>query len=282
MTVRIVTDSTADLDAALARELGVSVVPLTIDLEGRSYRDSVDLDPADFYRRLPTADPPPRTSAPPPGTFTETFDHLTMSKDDRVVCITISGRLSGSLNAALAGKARATDPERVTILDSQAATAAEANIVVAAATAAARDETLEQVVAVAEATRDRQRLLVGLETLEYLQRGGRIGRARAFLGGLLSVKPILTLRDGEVAPAERVRSRARMIARLEDFALSYPDPEMISIVHAACRDEAEALTQRVRAAFPAARVCCGWIGPVVGLYTGPGAVGVAIVPRGSP
>ncbi|HTE86651.1 MAG TPA: DegV family protein, partial [Dehalococcoidia bacterium] len=124
----------------------------------------------------------------------------------------------------------------------------------------------------------RQRLLVGLQTLDYLQRGGRIGRARAFLGGLLNIKPLLTLQDGEVAPSERVRSRSRMLARLGEFALSYADPEMVSIVHAACPADAQALEALVRAAFPRTRVACGWIGPVVGLYTGPGALGVAIVP----
>jgi len=277
MAVRIVTDSTADLDPSAARELRVEVVPLTIEIEGTSYRDSIDLEPAEFYRRLPGAHPPPKTSAPSPGAFAGAFE-LAMSRGDSVVCITISGRLSGSVNAARAAREHLGDPTRVTVLDSLAATAAEANIVTRAATAAADGRSLEEVVAAANQTRVRQRLLVGLQTLDYLQRGGRIGRARAFLGGLLNIKPLLTLQDGEVAPSERVRSRSRMLARLGEFALSYADPEMVSIVHAACPADAQALEALVRAAFPRTRVACGWIGPVVGLYTGPGALGVAIVP----
>lgn len=279
MAVRIVTDSTADLPSSEAAALQIAVVPLTIEIAGTEYRDSRDIKPDEFYQRLPGAHPPPKTSAPSPGGFVHEFDKV-LSDGDSVVCVTISGRLSGSLNAATAARERIQDPARVAILDSLAATAAEANVVVAAAVAAAEGKSTDDVLGVAIGVRERQRLLIGLETLDYLQRGGRIGRARSFLGGLLNIKPLLTLQDGEVAPAERVRSRGRMLARLEEFALSYADPEMVRIVHAACPREAQALEERVRASFPAARVSCGWIGPVVGLYTGPGALGVAVVPRG--
>jgi DegV family protein with EDD domain len=281
MAVRIVTDSTADLTGDEASELGVQVVPLNVHFGADSYRDYVDLSPADFYARLPGASPPPRTSAPAPGAFLEAFERAASAADD-VLCITISGRLSGSLNAARAAREHYRDPSRVIVFDSLGVTAAEANIVTAAASAALEGRSLEEVVSVAEGARQRQRLLVGLETLDYLVRGGRIGRARAFVGGILNVRPILTLQDGEVAPQERVRSRGRMLARLEEFALSFPHPEIVSIAHAACGEDAERLTARVRSAFPTARVSHRWIGPVVGLYTGPGALGVAVVPRERP
>jgi DegV family protein with EDD domain len=281
MAVRIVTDSTADMDRATCESLGISVVPLTIEIDGTVYRDAVDLAPEDFYRRLVAAASPPKTAAPSPGAYTEAFE-AALHGGDSVVCITISGRLSGSLNAARAGRDGSSNPERVRVIDSLAATAAEANIVTAAALTAAGGADVAQTVAAAEQARERQRLLVGLETLDYLQRGGRIGRARAFVGGLLSIKPLLTLQGGEVAPAERVRTRARMLARLEEFALSYADPQMVSIVHADCPDAAESLQARVSAAFPQAKVTSGWIGPVVGLYTGPGALGVAILPKDFP
>jgi DegV family protein with EDD domain len=280
MAVKVITDSTADLSPAQAAHLGVVVVPLTIEIAGRSYRDSIDVQPAEFYRMLPATGPLPRSSAPSPGAFLEAFDQA-LKDGDGVVCITISSRLSGSLNAASAARERARDPNRVTVLDSLAATAAEANIVTAAALAAADGGGQDDVVAAAVDVRGRQRLLIGLETLDYLHRGGRIGRARTFLGGLLNIKPLLTLQDGEVAPAERVRSRARMLARLHEFALSYADPEMVTIIHSACQADADALENQVRTAFPGARIASGWIGPVVGLYTGPGAIGVALVPKDS-
>ena len=278
MAVRIVTDSTADLTDAEVHEYGIEVVPLTIRFGTDSYRDYVDLSPAEFYKRLPASSPAPHTSAPSPGAFLEAFERATGPGDD-LFCITISGRLSGSLNAATTAVEHYRGQSRIFVYDSLGATAAEANIVLAAAAVARSGLSLEKVVGVVDGVRQRQRLLVGLETLEYLVRGGRIGRARAFVGGILNVRPLLTLQDGEVAPQERVRTRARMLARLEEFALSFHDPEQISVAQASCTEDGERLADRVRSAYPAAQVSCRWIGPVVGLYTGPGALGVAVVPR---
>jgi DegV family protein with EDD domain len=281
MAVSIVTDSTADLNPSDAASLAVSIVPLTIEIDGQSYRDGLDLLPADFYARLPSLTTPPKTAAPAPGLFTSAFDKA-LSGGNEVVCITISSRLSGSFNAASSGRANAIDPDRIVIFDSLSATAAEGNIVVSAAAAASQGAGRQEVLATANDVRDRQRLLVGLDTLDYLQRGGRIGRASSFLGGLLSIKPLLTLQQGEVAPAERVRTRARMLERISAFAMSYPSPQMVTIAHAALPDDALQLEQEVRAAFPRSKISLSWIGPVVGLYTGPGALGVAVVPVEAP
>jgi DegV family protein with EDD domain len=277
MVVNIVTDSTADLDPSDAASLGISIVPLTIEVEGRVLRDGIDLTPAEFFDSLPSFSPPPITAAPAPGLYTAAFDNA-LSDGGEVVCITVSSRLSGSFSAAVAGRERAIESERITIIDSLSATAAEGNIVVAAAIAASKGSGRDKVIAIAESVRDRQQLLVGLDTLNYLQRGGRIGRATSFLGGLLSIKPLLTLQEGEVTPAERVRTHSRMLERLSAFAMSYPNPEMVTIAHAALPDEAQELERKVRAAFPLAKISTRWIGAVVGLYTGPGALGVAVVP----
>jgi fatty acid kinase fatty acid binding subunit len=276
MVVRIVTDSTADLEKEEARELAIEIVPLNVHFGDESYRDGFDLSPEQFYQRLPLASPPPRTSAPSPGSFLEAFKRAG-SAGDPVFCITISGRLSGTFNAAQAAREHADNPKQIEIFDSLGATAAEANIVICAANAAGAGESIDEVRAASERARGNQELLIGLETLEYLQRGGRIGRATAFLGGLLNVKPLLTLRDGEVAPAERVRSRTRLLARLEAFVHSRPNPQMISIAQADAREDAKALAGRLQRAFPHAQVSSRWIGPAVGLYTGPGAIGVAVV-----
>jgi DegV family protein with EDD domain len=277
MAVRIVTDSTADLNTDIAAALRISVVPLTIEIDDRNYRDGIDIAPAEFYARLPSLRSAPKTAAPAPGLYTETFDEA-LRGGDEVFCVTISSRLSGSFNAANTGRVHAIYPDRITVFDSLSATAAEGNIVIAAAGAASKGAHREAVHAAAKIVQDRQRLLVGLDTLEYLHRGGRIGRASSFLGGLLSIKPLLTLQQGEVAPAERVRTRSRMIERLSAFAMSYPNPEMVTIAHAGMPDDARELERQVRAAFPLAGISVSWIGPVVGLYTGPGALGVAVDP----
>ncbi|MGI8549285.1 MAG: DegV family protein [Dehalococcoidia bacterium] len=279
MSVHIVADSTADIDRETAEALGIAVVPLTVYFGEKSYLDGVEMNSAQFFQRLPGAQPLPRTAAPAPGDFLAAFERLAGPLDE-VLCVTISSNLSGTYNAACAARAQFRDPARISILDSLGTTAASANVVLAAARAVKAGRDRVQAEAIAHGVAGRQEILIGLETLAYLQRGGRIGRAQAFLGGILSVKPLLTLRDGEVAPAERVRSRSRMIERLYQFAISHSDADAIRIVHAAAPDDCRQLVNRVRSALPEARVETGWIGPVVGVYSGPGALGVALVPRG--
>lgn len=281
MAVRIVTDSTADIPEQLAQECGIEVVPLTVSFDGESFHDGRDLTPEEFFRRLVAAPSLPHTSAPAPGAFLEAYERQARQAES-VLCITLSRKLSGTFNAAQAAREHFAQPQRIALLDSQAVTVAEAAIVLGAAEAAARGLDLDEVQAAAKSVAERQDLLIGLETLEYLQRGGRIGRARAFLGGLLNVKPILTLRDGEIAPAERVRSRARMIERLYQFASSFADAESVRIAHAAAPEQAEQLAARIRDALPRASVGIFSVGAVVGVYAGPGALGVAVVRRAAP
>ena len=279
MTLRIVADSTADLDEASAKALQIAIVPLTVYFGEQAYLDGAELTSAEFFARLPGANPLPRTAAPAPGAFLALFERLA-GEADEILCVTISAKLSGTANAARAARNQFKQPERIGVVDSLGTTAATANIAIVAAQAAGAGLRLEAAAAIARSAAERQKILIGLETLEYLQRGGRIGRAQAFLGGILNVRPLLTLRDGEVAPAERVRSRARMEERLYQFAVSDPNAELIRIVHAAASADCQRLADRVRAAVPNVPLATGWIGPAVGVYTGPGALGVALIPRG--
>jgi DegV family protein with EDD domain len=281
MTLRIVADSTADLDAATLTALRIAVVPLTVYFGDRGYLDGVELTSAEFFTRLARANPLPRTAAPAPGAFLAVFERLA-EESDQILCVTISEKLSATANAARVAREQFREPGRIAVVDSLGTTAAAANIAVIAAQAAAAGADLDAATRLTRAAAERQQILIGLETLSYLQRGGRIGRARAFLGGILDLKPLLTLRDGEVAPAERVRSRARMQERLYQFAVSVPDAEMVRIVHAAAPEDCEHLAARVRTALPGLPVATGWIGPVVGVYSGPGALGVALIPRDRP
>lgn len=276
--VAIVTDSTADIESPVAESAGIEIVPLTVSFGEQSYLDGRELSAEQFFSRLGDSATLPRTSAPSPGAFLRAYERQS-ERADAVLCITISRKLSGTFNAARAAREHFVQPERIVVMDSEAVTVAEAAVVLGAADAAGHGFSLDEVRAYAAGIITRQDLLVGLETLDYLQRGGRIGRAQAFLGGLLNVKPLLTLREGEVAPAERVRSRRSMIERLYQFALSFPKPESVRIAHAAAREDAEGLAARIGEALPDAPVSISWIGPVVGVYTGPGALGVAVVQR---
>lgn len=278
MTLRIITDSTADIDARTADELDISIVCLRVYFGNECYLDGIEMSPPEFFDRLPAANPLPRTTAPAPGDFLATFEHLAAQADE-ILCITISAKLSGTFNAARTAGAQFQGPARIVVLDSEAVTVALANIVLEVARQAQTGISLDDACGLARSMGARQRVLIGLETLEYLQRGGRIGRAQALIGGLLNVKPLITLDHGEVAPAERVRSRARMRERLLQFACSHPDAAIIRIAHAAVPDDCDRLAAEIRAAQPASRVSTSWIGPVVGVYTGPGALGVAVVPR---
>lgn len=281
MTLRIIADSTADLDAATAKAFRIAIVPLTVYFGDQAYLDGIELTSAEFFSRLPNANPLPRTAAPAPGAFLEVFNQLA-GEADEILCVTISEKLSGTANAARAARELFREPRRIDIVDSLGTTAATANIAVTAAHAAKAGLNLETASRIARSAAERQKILIGLETLQYLQRGGRIGRARAFLGGILNVKPLLTLREGEVAPAVRVRSRARMEEQLYQFAVSHREAELIRIVHAAAAEDCERLAERVRGALPGVPVATGWIGPAVGVYTGPGALGVALIPKGEP
>jgi DegV family protein with EDD domain len=280
MTVGVVTDSTAGLTPAEAEAYGVTVVPLNVLFGQESLRDGVDIQAEAFYRRLSGAKVLPKTSQPSVGAFAQTYQRLTAS-GDQVLSIHISSKLSGTLNSARTARDSLADPSSVMLLDSESVSA-QLGFAVLAAAAAARDGAgLEQARAAAESAIRRSRLYVVLDTLEYLQRGGRIGRARAWIGGVLNVKPVLTVREGEVAPLERVRSRARALDRLAELVIAHQNAEAVAVFHSGAEQAAEQLRARVSAALPKARIWPGWLGPVVGVYAGPGALGAVVLDRDS-
>ena len=277
MTVKIVTDSTADLTAAEAEAAGVHVVPLSVSFGSETFADGVTIFPSEFYRRLVGASAPPKTSQPATGAFQQLYEEL-LKDGSEVVSIHISGKLSGTLNAVQTARAALADPERVSVVDSGTVSAALAQGVLAAAHIAQRGGTAAEAVGAARSALDRSRLICLLDTLEYLQKGGRIGRARAWIGGLLSVKPIIAVVDGEVVPLERVRSRARGLDRILELTVGQPDIEQIVTFHSSSADF-DRFIERLRAAAPNTPIRTGLLGPVVGTYAGPGAIGTVVVRR---
>ena len=276
MAVKIVTDSVADLPPQVAKELGITVVPLNVRFGTEVYRDGIDLTAEQFYDRLKHSEILPVTSVPSPGSFAEVYDKLA-EETDEILAIIVSSKLSGTYEVALQSIGLMKRKCRVEVIDSQWAVMAEGFIVIAAAEAAKGGASLDEVMDIAWHNISRVDFRAAFDTLEYLRRGGRIGKAQAFLGSMLKVNPIITLRDGVVEPAGRTRSRAKAIDYLCNFATSFSHIGEIAVEDAACPDEAEAIVERLSSKFPKEQIYRSRTTPVIGTHTGPGLLLVAVL-----
>jgi DegV family protein with EDD domain len=282
MAVKIVTDSTSDLTPEIAGELGITVVPLnvhfTTEIGTETYRDGIDLKAEDFYRRLAQNKNLPTTSAPAPGTFVEVYDRLAKETDE-ILAITISSKLSATYKAALDAKELVKSKARIEVIDSFSAMVGLALIVISAAKAAKAGASLNEVIDVVRSSMGRVDFRLAFDTLEYLRKGGRIGKAQAFLGSALKVNPILTIKDGLTEGVTRVRCRAKAIDYLGDFVLNFPDIEELAIEDATTPDEAKILAERLGSRFPSERIYWMKVGPVIGTHVGPHVIGVGVLPK---
>lgn len=279
MSVRIVTDSTADIPPALAAEMQITVVPLFVIFGDEVFRDGVDLTAEAFFRRLRSSSALPRTSQPPPAAFVQVYESL--ANPDGILSIHISSRFSGTFDTARAAARVLEGRCRVEVLDSGSASMGVGLAVLAAARVANTGGTIDQCLAAARSIVQREQVLVTVETLEYLRRGGRIGRAQAFLGGLLNLQPILTIREGETYPLARARTRMKALDRIIDLAIE-GGVDQAAVMDATTPEDADYLVSALRERFPEADIFRGRIGPVVGVHGGPGIVGMAVVrPEGA-
>jgi DegV family protein with EDD domain len=270
---RVVTDSTSDVPEAWRERYGIEVVPLRVLFGEESFRDGVDLTAGEFFDRLRRADRLPTTSAPSPGDFAAVYERLS-HECDGAVSIHISGELSGTVEAARVG-ARSVEGFPVHVVDSRCLTVPVAFLCRVAAEA----PSLEDAVRRAEERVPRQRILALLDTLRYLEMGGRIGRARALLGTMLDLKPILGMVDGRVAPLDRVRTRRKAIPRLLELLRGDLPVERLAVMHAQAPEDAERIRAELAAQVPDVEVEVGEIGPVLGTHVGPGAVGLTYLKR---
>jgi DegV family protein with EDD domain len=275
-TVAIVTDSTADLPSELARKRSITVVPLTLHFEGKSLLDGVDITPADFYRQLPAATTHPTTSQPSAGRFAETYAAL-LKDHDAIVSVHISEKLSGTYASARQG-ADLTDPKRVHVIDSELASMSLGLLTLAASELAAKGADAESIENKALAMRDQVQTYFSVATLEFLRRGGRIGRASALLGSVLQVKPVLCIRDGLVTPLERVRTFDRALTRVIELVRAVDRGQGVCAIvgHADAEDAAERVARELEPI--AETLMIQPLGPVVGAHAGPGVVGVGCYP----
>ena len=275
MVVRIVTDSSADLPGLLAQELGITVVPLYVRFGEEVYRDRVDITEDEFYQRL-THDPVhPSTIQPSPQDFADVYQKLSQEADG-IVSIHISSKLSGTCNSALQAKEMVGNKCPIEVVDSQILTMGLGLVTMAAAKEAEAGESLQRVVEMVKQIIPNIHLLGLLDTLKYLLLGGRIGKAKALLGSILNVKPVLTLKNGEVVPAGQVRSRSKGIGRLIDLVKNTENIEDLVVVYNTTIDEAQTMVERLGSVFNKEQIRLARIGPMLGVHMGPGTLIVVI------
>ena len=275
MVVKIVTDSSSDLPDHVAQKLGITVVPLYVRFRDNVYRDRVDISEEEFYRRLLRDPVHPSTIQPTPQDFTDAYQKL-LPEADGIVSIHISGKLSGTCNSALQGKDMIEGGCPIEVIDSQITTIGLGLISVAVAAVASAGGSMEEVVAEVKRVMPNIHVLGLFDTLKYLQLGGRIGKAQALVGSLLNVKPLLTLRGGEVVPAGQVRSRSKGMERLVNFVKNASNIQDLAISYNTTSDEAQELGERIDSIFAKEQTTFATIGPVLGVHSGPGAVFVAL------
>ena len=277
MTVKIVTDSLTDITSDLAAQLGITVVPLYVRFGEEVYRDRVDITSEDFYRRLVNEPRLPSTTQPTPNDFAEVFQKLAQETDE-ILAIVVSGKLSGTYQSAIQAKDYLKGKCRIEVVDSMSVAMGEGLIVVSAVNAIKNGASLEKAADMVRRAHTRSHLHAYFDTLKYLAKGGRIGKAKEFLGAMLSVKQILTVRDGEMAPLTRVRSMRAGLDYFASLVAGYKDRiEGLAVEHTTNPEDADILVDRLNAIFPKARILRSIISPVIGTYSGPKAMAVTIL-----
>lgn len=270
----VVLDSTADLPDASERHSNWRTVHLYVRFGDETFREYVDLSAEEFYRRLRDAPEPPRSSQPSPADFEAVFEEL--ANYERIICVLLPEALSGTIKSARL----AAEPlgNRITVIDSGAISGGAALLAECIQRRLERGTTDEEVEALVERFRRERGLLFTVDTLDYLVRGGRVGKAAGLAGQLLSVKPVLTITDGEVTPLKRVRGRTKALAALADiFEDATRDSATlhVGVAHADAERDVEDLAARVRAKRPQASFdFVTVLGPVIGTHGGPGTLGL--------
>ncbi len=278
MAVRVVTDSTADLPKERAQELGIHVVPLIVQFGDEVYRDGVDLDNKSFYEKLAGSRVTPTTATLPAAAFEETYRQLLADGADGILAIYISSALSGTYSSGLvAAQALKEEGAQIEVIDSRSVSAGMGIPVMVAARAAKEGKSLAECKTIAEDVLARMHIFAVVDTLEYLQRGGRIGKAKQMLGTLLNVKPILTVRDGIVQPLEQVRTRSKAYERMAQLLGQLGAIEIVGIAESN-EELGQQLTAAIRTVY-AGPIEHFALGPAVGTHAGPGTAAICAVTK---
>ena len=278
MAIKIVTDSSADIPPQLLKELDISVVPLYVRFGNDVFRDKVDISNEEFYNRLVNGDVFPNTSQPSPVDFIKVYEEL--AKDaDGIVSLHLSAKLSGTIQSALQARESLKTTCPIEIIDTLSITIGQGMVCIAAAKAAQAGATMEEVVKLAREAVPEIHFLVLFDSLKYLAKGGRIGKAQSLMGSMLNIKPLLGLKDGEVVPISKARSYSKGLEQQYEFVertIREGEVKDLAIMYNTKQDEANALADRIAPLYPREKIIMGEIGPILGTHSGPNLTAVCI------
>lgn len=276
MSIRILADSVADLPESYQKQYNIEILPLMVNFENESYRDGIDLKTDEFFRKLKEASKLPTTSQVNPGTFIETFERIIADGDEAVV-ILMSSDMSGTYNAALS----AVDyigTDKISVIDSRAISFGYGLMVIEAARMAERGESREAIVKeISQQVHQMVNLFV-VDTLEYLQKGGRLSAGEAFIGNLLSIKPIITIEDGKLKSLDKVRGRKKAVKWILDYLESENidlSEKTVGFFHADDEAHMEEFIQEITQKHTPKEIIKSTVGTVVGTHSGPGCVAIS-------
>lgn len=280
--LRIVTDSTSDLSESLRSELGIEVVPLNVHFGPETFKDFVEMSSQQFWAKLQSSPHHPKTSQPSPGDFLESYERMVAEGATEILSIHISNALSGTMGSAQIAASMLQEKHNnvsVTVVDTKTVSLGIGMLAIEATRMAQAGKSVQEIAAWVSAAAERTNVLFTLDTLEFLQKNGRIGRAQAFVGGLLNFKPILQIdREGIVNTADRVRGRAKVLPRIKELMAERVAPGRtirVSMLHANAMDEANVWLEEFKRVYNVVETWIGDIGPVIATNAGPGTVGVA-------
>ena len=276
MTVRIVTDSAADIPADVAAQESITVVPLTVRFGDESFVSGVQLTPDEFWQKLPTTSEAPSTAAPSAGDFQEAFEKLLADGASGIVALHLSSKLSATYQSAVVA-AQAVGEDRVQVVDTLAVSAGTGLLALHAAKRAASGASAKDIASEINGMRENVRLFGAIDTLEYLRRGGRIGGAQALLGTMLKVKPVISLHDGVVEPVARVRTRVKALEHIADTVAKDAGKIARLIVITGDASDTDKLVSLIEPTVKVPPSDVWTFGPIVGAHAGPGIVGVGYI-----
>lgn len=275
--VRVVTDTACDLPDDIVNELGIGLVSLRIRFGSEEFVDRVELSTKEFWARCASFDGLPETSAPSPGQFKEAFERMAAEGATGVVCVNLSSKMSATIQAARQAASELEGQIPVRVVDSLSVTLGQGLITIEAAKRAAAGGSIDEVAQAAEAAASRMTVLGVIDTLDNLKKGGRIGGAQAFLGTMLSIKPVIQVVDGVVEPESRQRTRGKALRYLADKVRAAGEISSMAAFNADSPDM-DSFLSMIEGIHPQGSILVGDVGPVIGTHAGPGAIGVAWMP----
>ncbi len=266
--VKIICDSTGDIPAEIIKQYDITTVPLNILFGTDNYQDRVNLTPAQFYKMLVESKVHPTTSQPAPGLFAEAYQKLAKETDE-ILVLTLSAGISGTYESALQAKQTVDSSLKIEVVDTRWTCAGLLLPTLKAARAAEQGMKLAEITKMVKDILPKIRVYMIFDTLEYLRKGGRIGLAKAWLGGILKLNPVLTLKDGVIHPVTQARGRAKAVDILVDLMKKTGNPEEVVVEDATTPEELEDLVKRIVAVFPNAKIIRTKVGPAIGVHAGP-------------